>query len=105
VQTCSRPPWWRLSLRRPSRRHRPWCRRRRRWAPTACSASNRSAEGDLLPDGRQRVERLAAALRGQTFDRVVVVGHTDRLGSDAYNDALSLSRAQTVRQLLVQNRR
>ncbi|MDM0121319.1 OmpA family protein [Variovorax arabinosiphilus] len=64
---------------------------------------DRSAEGDLLPDGRQRVERLAAALRGQAFDQVVVTGHTDRLGSTAYNDALSLARAQTVRQLLVQN--
>lgn len=64
---------------------------------------DRSGEGDLVPDGRQRVERLAAALRGQTFDQVVVTGHTDRLGSTAYNDALSLARAQTVRQLLVQN--
>lgn len=64
---------------------------------------DRSAEGDLLPDGRQRVERLAAALQGRAFDQVVVTGHTDRLGSTAYNDALSLARAQTVRQLLVQN--
>ncbi|MCU4120510.1 OmpA family protein [Variovorax sp. N23] len=64
---------------------------------------DRSAEGDLLPGGRQRVEKLAADLRGQTFDRVVVTGHTDRLGAAAYNDALSLARAQTVRQLLVQN--
>ncbi|MGJ7493319.1 OmpA family protein [Variovorax sp. ZT4R33] len=64
---------------------------------------DRSTERDLLPDGRERVAKLAADLRGQTFDRVLVTGHTDRLGSDAYNDALSLARAQTVRQLLVQN--
>lgn len=64
---------------------------------------DRSAEADLLPEGRIRVQKLASDLRGQAFDRVVVIGHTDRLGSSAYNDALSLARAQTVRQLLVQN--
>jgi OmpA-OmpF porin, OOP family len=64
---------------------------------------DRSAEADLLPEGRARVQKLASDLRGQSFDRVIVTGHTDRLGSTAYNDALSLARAQTVRQLLVQN--
>ena len=64
---------------------------------------DRSAEADLLPEGRVRVEKLASDLRGHAFDRIVVTGHTDRLGSSAYNDALSLARAQTVRQLLMQN--
>jgi outer membrane protein OmpA-like peptidoglycan-associated protein len=64
---------------------------------------DRSGEADLLPDGRQRVAKLAADLRGQSFERIVVTGHTDRLGSATYNDALSLARAQTVRQLLVQS--
>ena len=64
---------------------------------------DRSTEADLLPDGRTRVQKLASELRGQSFDRIVVIGHTDRLGSTAYNDALSLARAQTVRHLLVQN--
>jgi outer membrane protein OmpA-like peptidoglycan-associated protein len=31
----------------------------------------------------------------------MVTGHTDRLGTHAYNDALSLARARTVRDLLV----
>lgn len=58
----------------------------------------------LGADGLFRFDRSAEGdLRGQTFDRVVVTGHTDRLGAAAYNDALSLARAQTVRQLLVQN--
>ena len=64
---------------------------------------DRSTEADLLADGRTRVQKLASELRGQSFDRIVVTGHTDRLGSTAYNDALSLARAQTVRHLLVQN--
>ncbi|MGJ7543772.1 OmpA family protein [Variovorax sp. LT1R16] len=64
---------------------------------------DRSAEGDLLPEGRDRIAKLAADLRGLPFDRVLVTGHTDRLGNDAYNDALSLMRARTVRALLIQN--
>ncbi|RSZ42291.1 MULTISPECIES: OmpA family protein [unclassified Variovorax] len=59
---------------------------------------------DLLPEGRARVERLAAELRNnfRSLHYVVVTGHTDRLGGDAYNEALSLERANTVRDLLVQ---
>ncbi|SCX74385.1 OmpA family protein [Variovorax sp. EL159] len=59
---------------------------------------------DLLPDGRVRLERLAAELRNnfRALHYVLVTGHTDRLGGDAYNEALSLERANTVRELLVQ---
>jgi OOP family OmpA-OmpF porin len=59
---------------------------------------------DLLPAGRARLERLADELRRDAGAQgaIVVTGHTDRLGSDAYDDALSLERANTVRDLLVQ---
>ena len=62
-----------------------------------------SSLSDLLPDGQVRIERLAAELRGnfRSLHYIVVTGHTDRLGSDAYNEALSLARANTVRDLLV----
>lgn len=58
---------------------------------------------DLLPDGQRRVEALAADLKATATRRegIVVTGHTDRLGTAAYNDALSLARAHTVRDLLV----
>lgn len=60
---------------------------------------------DLLPEGRQRVEKLAADLRapGRSVTRVEVTGHTDRIGSTSSNDVLSVERANTVRDLLVQN--
>ncbi|MGQ2995734.1 OmpA family protein [Variovorax sp.] len=63
-----------------------------------------AAATDLLPEGRARVERLAGELRHgfRALHYVVVTGHTDRLGGDAYNEALSLARANTVRDLLVQ---
>lgn len=59
---------------------------------------------DLQPAGRARLEHLARELRSnfRSLHYIVVTGHTDRLGSDAYNEALSLERANTVRELLVQ---
>ena len=58
---------------------------------------------DLQPEGRQKVEQLAQEIRRnfRTIQSISVTGHTDRLGSAAYNDALSLKRAKTVRDLLV----
>ncbi len=62
-----------------------------------------SSSADLLPDGQARIERLAAELRAnfRSLHYIVVTGHTDRLGGDAYNEVLSLARANTVRDLLV----
>lgn len=59
--------------------------------------------GDMLPQGRQDLDELAARLR--TFDQlnaVIVTGHTDFLGSDAYNQRLSQNRARTVTNYLVE---
>lgn len=63
-----------------------------------------AALSDLLPEGRERLERLANELSNsfKSLHYVVVTGHTDKLGSDAYNETLSLERANTVRDLLVQ---
>jgi outer membrane protein OmpA-like peptidoglycan-associated protein len=59
---------------------------------------------DLLPEGQRQIRRLASELRQSGVQRVAItiVGHTDRLGSEAHNDTLSLARANTVRDLLVQ---
>ncbi|RZJ15259.1 MAG: outer membrane protein assembly factor BamE [Haliea sp.] len=65
---------------------------------------NGASEKDLLPEGRARVAQLAAEMmRNRTIQSVQVVGHTDRLGSEAYNLKLSQARAQTVRGLLVRH--
>lgn len=65
-------------------------------------AFNRASPNDLLPEGRARLSQLAAAvLRQRNVQSIRVVGHTDRLGSEAYNHQLSQARAATVRALLV----
>ncbi|MGJ7494596.1 OmpA family protein [Variovorax sp. RT4R15] len=62
------------------------------------------AVGDLLPEGRTKIEHLATDIK-RNFTQlhgIVVAGHTDRLGSESYNAALSLARANSVRDLLAQ---
>ncbi len=63
---------------------------------------DRYSEDDLLPTGRQQLDELASKLIGRyiRIDNITLVGHTDRLGSVAYNNTLGLNRAKTVRAYL-----
>ncbi|MFE0759077.1 OmpA family protein [Inquilinus sp. NPDC058860] len=55
----------------------------------------------LTPEARSIVASAATdALRGEST-RIGVTGHTDRSGTDAYNQALSVRRAEAVRRELV----
>ncbi|MGO1076025.1 OmpA family protein [Inquilinus sp. CA228] len=55
----------------------------------------------LTPEARQIVGSAASdALQGKST-RIDVTGHTDRSGSDKYNQALSVRRAEAVRRELV----
>lgn len=55
----------------------------------------------LTEHGRNEVSKLAQKLKQQgVLEEVIVAGHTDRIGSDAYNNDLSQRRANTVRQAL-----
>lgn len=56
---------------------------------------------DLQPEGRREIARLASQLEGARYERIEVVGHTDRLGSPSYNQRLSAKRAEAVRGALV----
>lgn len=65
-------------------------------------AFNKSGIADLRPGGRERLSDLATELLADgEIERIAVVGHADRLGSDAYNQTLSEARAATVRDYLV----
>ncbi len=55
----------------------------------------------VKPAGMQQLDKFAADLRGTSFDVITVTGHTDRIGSDAYNMALSSRRADAVKGYLV----
>jgi len=74
--------------------------RQLRLSADALFAFDRSDAADLLPAGRDELQALAKELSGMDVERIEVVGHTDRLGAESYNQRLSQQRAQTVRQVL-----
>lgn len=55
----------------------------------------------ILSDGYPSLLRLAELLAKNPDHRVRVTGHTDYVGSNAYNRKLALARANTVRDFLV----
>mgnify|MGYP001158814762 FL=1 len=58
-------------------------------------------ESALRPDGKTALDTFARELAGSRFELIVVEGHTDRLGSTAYNQTLSMQRAEAVKAYLV----
>lgn len=62
---------------------------------------NKAGRGDLLPGGLDRLREVAESLKKyRKIESITYIGHTDRYGKTDYNDALSLQRANTVRDYL-----
>ena len=55
----------------------------------------------LRPDGKKSIDDAVAKLRGVDVEMVIATGHTDSVGSDAYNQKLSERRAAAVKDYLV----
>ena len=58
-------------------------------------------DSSLRPEAQQIVGTAAINADAGEIRRISVVGHADRSGSNAYNDRLSLRRAETVRDALI----
>jgi outer membrane protein OmpA-like peptidoglycan-associated protein len=54
----------------------------------------------LNPVFAYRLDTLVNKIRGRTFKRIEVLGHTDSLGTETYNQRLSQDRANTVKNYL-----
>jgi len=50
----------------------------------------------LTPQTSMKIQQMAHALLAVEIDDLRIEGHTDEYGTDAYNDSLSLDRAQVV---------
>ena len=57
----------------------------------------------VKPEGKQALDKFSNDLKGTQYDAVQVTGHTDRIGSHAYNLKLSSRRAEAVSAYLVQS--
>jgi adhesin transport system outer membrane protein len=57
----------------------------------------------IKPEGRAGLDDLIARIRAIELDVVIAVGHTDGVGTAAYNQRLSERRAEAVKAYLVSN--
>ena len=55
----------------------------------------------VKPEGKAALDDLLNKLQGMNTEVMVTVGHTDSIGTDAYNQKLSLRRAEAVKAYIV----
>jgi OOP family OmpA-OmpF porin len=55
----------------------------------------------LKAEGRAKLDDLVSKMGGLNLEVVIAVGHTDSIGSDAYNQRLSVRRSEAVKSYLV----
>ena len=55
----------------------------------------------VKPEGKSKLDDLAGKMRGINLEVVIAIGHADSIGSDAYNQKLSVRRAESVKAYLV----
>lgn len=64
----------------------------------------RSGQSKLTPAARQKLMRVANALKLQGEGKPIIIeGHTDAQGPEGFNKTLSMQRAQSVKKFLVEN--
>jgi len=55
----------------------------------------------LKPAGKAKLDDLVSKVKGINLEVIIAVGHTDSIGTDAYNQKLSVRRAESVKAYLV----
>jgi OOP family OmpA-OmpF porin len=55
----------------------------------------------LKKEGKAKLDDLVGKVKGINLEVIIAVGHTDSVGSDAYNQKLSVKRADAVKAYLV----
>jgi OmpA-OmpF porin, OOP family len=55
----------------------------------------------IRPEGKSKLDDLSTKVRGINLEVAIAIGHADSIGSDAYNQKLSVRRAEAVKAYLV----
>jgi outer membrane protein OmpA-like peptidoglycan-associated protein len=58
---------------------------------------------DIKPAAQTNLKNLAASLENNPETNIIIIGHTDNTGTSAYNADLSVHRASSVKNYLVDN--
>ena len=58
-------------------------------------------KSNIKSEAQAKLDDLAAKVKGINLEVVIAVGHTDSVGTDEYNQKLSVRRAESVRAYLV----
>ncbi len=56
----------------------------------------------LKPEGKAMLDDLTRLLQGANYEVILAIGHTDRIGGAAYNQKLSVRRAEAVKKYLTE---
>lgn len=72
---------------------------------SALFAFDKSDYANILPQGKQQIAEVIRDINNYMSDLSVIYveGHTDQQGSDAYNNALSQRRANTVKRIFTES--
>ena len=55
----------------------------------------------LKPEGKAKLDDLVSKIKDINLEVIIAVGHTDSVGSDGYNQKLSIRRSEAVKAYLV----
>jgi len=55
----------------------------------------------LKPEAKAKLDDLVSKTKGVNLEVIIAVGHTDSVGSDAYNQKLSIKRSEAVKEYIV----
>lgn len=71
-------------------------------APMAFTLYFLEGRDELTPDSRRELDNVFAELKRRPLPDIVVIGHTDTVGGLAFNDRLSLARAERMREMMIE---
>jgi OOP family OmpA-OmpF porin len=57
-------------------------------------------KADLKPEAKAKLDDLVSKTKEINLEVIIAVGHTDSIGGDAYNDKLSVKRAESIKTYL-----
>jgi len=68
----------------------------------ALFAFGQSSLASILPGGAKNLEQVVTRIKQRSgVQAISVVGHTDRIGPETVNQPLSLARAETIREYMI----